>query len=80
MLDRYLLLLSGPIAVGKTAVRDYLVGKHGFDYVRSGKYLSEMANRRSIDAKRISLQDLGDELDLKTALVAGRCCYTCAQR
>ena len=66
MADKYLLLLSGPIAVGKTAIRQSLVANHGFDYVRSGQYLMEMADRRSIDAKRISLQDLGDELDLKT--------------
>jgi adenylosuccinate synthase len=66
MADKYLLLLSGPIAVGKTAIRQSLVAKHGFDYVRSGQYLAEMADRRSLDAKRVSLQDLGDELDLQT--------------
>jgi AAA domain len=65
-MKKALLLLSGPIAVGKTAVRDELVANHGFDYVRSGGYLTEMANKRSLVVGRTSLQDLGDQLDLET--------------
>jgi adenylosuccinate synthase len=65
-MKKSLLLLSGPIAVGKTAVRDELVANHRFDYVRSGRYLTEMANKRSLTVGRTSLQDLGDQLDEET--------------
>jgi adenylosuccinate synthase len=65
-MEKALLLLSGPIAVGKTAVRDELVANHGFDYVRSGRYLTEMANKQSRIVGRTSLQDLGDQLDEET--------------
>jgi hypothetical protein len=65
-MKKALLLLSGPIAVGKTAVRDELVANHGFDYVRSGRYLTEMANKQSLVVGRTSLQDLGDQLDEET--------------
>jgi hypothetical protein len=61
-----LLLLSGPIAVGKTIVRDELVANHQFDYVRSGRYLTELANKQSLTAGRTSLQNLGDQLDKDT--------------
>jgi cytidylate kinase len=65
-MEKTLLLLSGPIAVGKTAVRDELVANHRFDYVRSGRYLTEMANKHSLTVGRTSLQDLGDQLDEAT--------------
>jgi len=63
---KILLLLSGPIAVGKTAVRDELVANHEFDYVRSGRYLTELANEQSLTVGRTPLQDLGDQLDNET--------------
>jgi cytidylate kinase len=65
-MQKALLLLSGPIAVGKTAVRDELVANHRFDYVRSGRYLTEMANHRVLTVGRTSLQDLSDQLDEET--------------
>jgi hypothetical protein len=61
-----LVLLSGPLAVGKTAVRDELVTAHGFDYVRSGRYLLRKAECEALDVRRRGLQDLGDELDRRT--------------
>jgi cytidylate kinase len=65
-MGKVLLLLSGPIAVGKTAIRDELVANHQFDYVRSGRYLTELANKQSLTVGRTSLQDLGDQLDKET--------------
>lgn len=61
-----LVLLSGPLAVGKTTLREQLVSRHDFDYVRSGRYLLEMAQREALDGHRRGLQELGDELDRKT--------------
>jgi len=65
-MEQALLLLSGPIAVGKTAVRDELVANHRFDYVRTGRYLAEMAHKKSLTVSRTTLQDLGDKLDEAT--------------
>ena len=61
-----LVLLSGPIAVGKTSVRQELLATYGFDYVRSSMYLKELANAQGQGDKRASLQDLGDRLDRET--------------
>jgi hypothetical protein len=61
-----IVLLSGPIAVGKTSLRNVLVAQHEFEYVRSSNYLRELVQRESGKEKRSSLQDLGDELDLRT--------------
>lgn len=57
-----LVLLSGPIAVGKTSVRQELLAAHGFEHVRSSAYLKELAQTEG----RTSLQDLGDRLDEET--------------
>lgn len=57
-----LVLLSGPIAVGKTSVRQELLATHSFDHVRSSAYLKELAQTDG----RTSLQDLGDRLDNET--------------
>lgn len=61
-----LVLLSGPIAVGKTSVRQELLAAHGYDYVRSSAYLIELARKQGGDKSRTSLQDLGDRLDRET--------------
>ncbi|MGU7841427.1 AAA family ATPase [Burkholderia sp. AW33-5] len=63
---RFLVLLSGPLAVGKTTLRDYLVAMHGFDYVRSSAFLIEKAQREDLPADRRGLQELGDRLDAET--------------
>ncbi|MBO2985834.1 AAA family ATPase [Burkholderia pseudomallei] len=62
----FLVLLSGPLAVGKTTLRDYLVAKHGFDHVRSSTFLIEKARRENLLADRRGLQELGDRLDAET--------------
>ncbi|SFT97560.1 AAA family ATPase [Paraburkholderia aspalathi] len=61
-----LVLLSGPLAVGKTTLRERLVSEHGFEYVRSSRFLMEMARRENLLIDRRSLQELGDRLDRET--------------
>jgi adenylosuccinate synthase len=58
--------LSGPLAVGKTTLRDALINDHHFDYAKSGKYLTYRASQLGIPISRTSLQDLGDKLDVDT--------------
>lgn len=61
-----MVLLSGPIAVGKTSVREKMVADFHFEYVRSGRYLSALAQSRKAHGGRTDLQELGDELDKLT--------------
>jgi adenylosuccinate synthase len=61
-----LLLLSGPLAVGKTSVADELVSRLGFERVRSGAFLLERAQLQGRPGNRADLQALGDELDEST--------------
>lgn len=63
---KFLVLLSGPVAVGKTTLREQLVNLYGFDYVRSGRYLLNMAQELPAAGTRSELQNLGDDLDAKT--------------
>jgi hypothetical protein len=61
-----LLLLSGPIAVGKSAVASALVEQHFFERIRSGQYLKNLAAERGYGSSRSDLQSLGDALDAAT--------------
>jgi hypothetical protein len=61
--QRSIILLSGPLAVGKTSVRDKLVLSGGFQPIRSSTYLKTIADGAS---GRRSLQEIGDRLDLET--------------
>jgi hypothetical protein len=61
-----ILLLSGPLAVGKSSVAALLVDRGGFARVRSGKFLSDLAMKRGRTIDRPTLQELGDRLDLET--------------
>lgn len=61
-----MLLMSGPLAVGKTAVRDELVSKYGFAYLRSSEYLRAEVERAGLRGERAVLQELGDRLDEET--------------
>jgi adenylosuccinate synthase len=63
---RCIFLLSGPLAVGKTAVRLELVSQHAFAYLRSSEYLRAMAKAKGLIPDRLILQDLGDSLDVAT--------------
>jgi hypothetical protein len=61
-----LLLLSGPVAVGKSAIAGELVQAHGFQSIRTGAYLARLAKQQGKDSSRTALQELGDELDNQT--------------
>lgn len=61
-----LVLLSGPIAVGKTSVRQQLINAHDFDFVRSSAYLKAIADAQGHGDLRVDLQNLGDRLDIET--------------
>ncbi len=63
---KMLVLLSGPVAVGKTTLRQVLLKEHGFDYVRSSTYLLELAAKQSEGTDRSNLQEIGDGLDEAT--------------
>lgn len=60
------LLLSGPLSVGKSSVTKALAQTHYFERIRSGSYLASVAAHRGIVPTRIGLQGLGDSLDLET--------------
>lgn len=61
-----LILLSGPVAVGKTSVANSLTSHLGFERVRSGTFLQNKAKELGSQADRASLQALGDKLDDET--------------
>lgn len=61
-----ILLISGPLAVGKTSVREQLVAKHEYSAIQSSSYLRELAAMKGIALERSNLQMLGDSLDLET--------------
>ncbi|GAB2179078.1 AAA family ATPase [Dongia sp. agr-C8] len=63
---RIVLLLSGPIAVGKTSVADSLIDGHGFTAIKSGNHLRALAADRGGGQSRLELQKLGDSLDEDT--------------
>lgn len=65
-MSQLVVLLSGPVAVGKSAVADCLISDHGFARLSSGDYLRKAATIRGISATRGLLQQLGDDLDRKT--------------
>lgn len=60
------LLLSGPLAVGKTSVRDRLLAAYGFSNIRSSDYLRALATGNAGALARLDLQELGDKLDRET--------------
>jgi hypothetical protein len=60
-----IVLLSGPLAVGKTAVADVLRNR-GLKKISSSGYLRQLAAARSLPDTRESLQQLGDLLDQQT--------------
>ena len=60
-----LVLLSGPLAVGKTAVADVL-RNHGLKKISSSGYLRRLAAERGLPDTRTVLQELGDSLDVQT--------------
>lgn len=61
-----IVLLSGPIAVGKSSVASELVGAHGFHSIRTSQFLVALATSSGTGTSRSDLQELGDEFDRKT--------------
>jgi len=61
-----LILLSGPIASGKTSIAEYLAKDFGFNRIRTGQFLASQAQLRGLSTDRIVLQSLGDQLDAET--------------
>ncbi|WEX14251.1 AAA family ATPase [Pseudomonas sp. G11] len=61
-----LLLLSGPMASGKTSVSASLQERHGFVPISSGSFLRVQLASRNEPLDRHSLQELGDSLDRAT--------------
>lgn len=61
-----ILLLSGPVACGKSTLARALVHDQGFRLIRSGAYLETLARTRGGDTSRRALQILGDALDAQT--------------
>lgn len=61
-----ILLISGPLAVGKTSVREYLTARHGYIAIQSSSYLKELAAINEVVLERASLQMLGDCLDIES--------------
>lgn len=66
MCSKIILLLSGPIAVGKSSFANNLVENHDFKRIRSSTYLLEKAKLLGLRTEREVLQTLGDNLDNET--------------
>lgn len=60
------ILLSGPIASGKTTLADELIAHHGFKRLKSSDYLKLVCERQGYEISRSMLQQLGDRLDEET--------------
>jgi adenylosuccinate synthase len=60
------LLLSGPVAVGKSWLANELIARQNFKSIRTGAYLVESARAQSLAINRTNLQQVGDALDLQT--------------
>jgi len=58
-----IVLLSGPLAVGKTSVRQMLIDNFGFETISSSNYLKSELTKENKETSRLELQNLGDKLD-----------------
>ncbi len=60
------MLLSGPIAVGKSAIATELINVYNFATIKSGGFLADLAKQQDMPVNRETLQQLGDTLDTQT--------------
>src|ERR1700722_10680018 len=60
-----IVVLSGPIAAGKTTLCDELVNRFGFNVFKTWELIHEL--RKEIPAERAALQKAGESLDRKTS-------------
>ena len=60
---KLLLLLSGPVAVGKSGVANALIKSHGFASIKSSSYLRAQLAANGLADSRTNLQEMGDRLD-----------------
>lgn len=61
-----IIIISGPIAVGKSSVVSELIAEHGFKKISSGSYLADVAKKNGIEPSRPNLTKIGDKLDETT--------------
>lgn len=64
--DQNVLLLAGPIGVGKSSVVELLVASHGFQRISTGTHLAKILESRGREVTRKAQVELGDQLDLDT--------------
>jgi adenylosuccinate synthase len=64
-MDRGIILLSGPVASGKSMLASRLSGRFNMKLLRTSALLRAMLPK-SNEPGRIALQDLGDELDQRS--------------
>ena len=61
-----IVLFSGPIAVGKSTVSSILENQHGYERIRTSRYLKSLLLSSHKQPSRTELQNCGDDLDIKT--------------
>lgn len=61
---RIIVLLSGPIAAGKTTLSDELVGRFGFTVFKTRELIQQLV--KDVPSERAALQRAGEALDKKT--------------
>jgi adenylate kinase family enzyme len=61
-----ILLLSGPIAVGKSSFADRMINNYGFQKISSSNFLKRCLEKAEVPLSREALQQLGDRLDIET--------------
>lgn len=65
-LMRQVVLISGRICTGKSGLARRLRDEFGYHPIHTSDVLREVAEERGVKADRLSLQELGDELDRET--------------
>lgn len=61
-----IVLLSGPIASGKTTLAEKLAQEHGFQRLKSSDCLKSVCAATGTALSRTTLQEVGDGLDIET--------------